>query len=83
MSTSIQPAAQGRTNEPTILWNEVVKARSVIDAQRHSPIRRSAIARAQLLFALEGYAASLTNHGRPIPDALRAVLCLRRLASSD
>ena len=83
MSTSIQPAAPGRADEPMLLWNEVVKARSVVDAQRHSPIRGSAIARAQLLSALEAYAASLTNHGRPIPYALRDELCLRRLTIND
>ena len=83
MSTPTQPTSPARTNEPTILWSEVVKARSVVDAQRHSPIRGSSIARAQLLSALEAYAAILTNHGRPIPYALRDELCLRRLTSND
>jgi len=83
MPTPTQPAAPSRTDEPTILWNEVVKARSVVDAQRHLPIRSSSIARAQLLSALEAYAASLTNHGRPIPYVLRDELCLRRLTSNE
>ena len=32
MSTPTQPTSPGRTDEPTILWNEVVKARSVVAA---------------------------------------------------
>ena len=61
------------------LVDEVVKARSVVAAQRHLPPRDSPIARAQLLAALEAYVASRTNLGRPIPYKLRDELRLRRL----
>ena len=54
-----------------VLWNKVLKTRSALTAQRHLPIRDSSVARAELLSALEAYAASLTDHGRPIPYALR------------
>ena len=79
MSTPVPPAAPARTDEPTFLWNKVLKTRSALTAQRHLPIRDSSVARAELLSALEAYAASLTNHGRPIPYALRDELCIRRL----
>jgi hypothetical protein len=63
-----------------ILWNKVLKARGVVSRQRHLPVSRStAAARAELLSALEAYAASLTNHGRPIPYVLRDELRLKRL----
>jgi hypothetical protein len=62
------------------LWNKVVKARSVVTSQRRLPVGgSSSIARAALLAALEAYAVSLTNHGRPIPYALRDELRLTRL----
>ena len=83
MSTPVPPAAPGRTDEPTILWKRVLKARTVVTAQRHLPIRSSSIARAELLAALEAYAASLTNHGRPIPYALRDELYIRRLTRNE
>ena len=51
--------------------------------QRHLPIRGSSIARAELLAALEAYAASLTNHGRPIPYALRDELNIRRRTRNE
>ena len=80
MSTPTPPATPERIDEPMILWNEVVKARSVVTSQRHLPLGRyPSIARAQLLSALEAYAVSLTNHGRPIPYALRDELRIRRL----
>ena len=83
MSTPVPPAAPGRIDQSTILWNKVVKARSVVAAQRHLPMRRPSIARAELLSALEAYAASLTDRGRPIPYALRDELRLRRLTRND
>lgn len=80
MSTPTQPAAPERPNEPMILWNKVLKARGVVSRQRHLPVSRStAAARAELPSALEAYAASLTNHGRPIPYVLRDELRLKRL----
>jgi len=80
VSTPTQPAAPQRTDEPTILWNKVVRARAVVTQQRHLPISRSdSVARAELLCALEAYVASLTNHGRPIPYGLRNELQIRRL----
>jgi len=83
MSTPVPPAAPGRTDEPAILWRRVLKARTAASEQRHLPIRASSIARAELLSALEAYAASLTNHGRPIPYALRDELRIRRLTRND
>ena len=83
MSTPTHAGAPGRTDDPTILWNEVVKARSVVAAQRHLPPRSSAIAKARLLAALEAYVASRTNLGRPIPYTLRDELRLRRLTRND
>jgi hypothetical protein len=80
MSTPTQPAAPERSENPTILWNKVLEARGVVTRERHLPLSRSAsIARAQLLAALEAYAVSLTNHGRPIPYLLRDELRLKRL----
>jgi len=65
------------------LWDKVLKARIEVTAQRALPIRSSSIARAELLSALEAYAASLTNHGRPIPYALRDELHIRRLTRNE
>ena len=80
MSTSTQPSAPRRAVEPTILWDEVVKARAVVAQQRHLPSSRtSSIARAELLSALEAYVKSLTNQRRPIPYGLRDELRIRRL----
>jgi hypothetical protein len=66
-----------------VLWGKVLKARTEVTAQRHLPIRDSSIARAELLSALEAYAANLTNHGRPIPYALRDELRIRRLTRNE
>jgi hypothetical protein len=80
MSAPGQPAASPRIDEPMVLWNTVVNARSVVAAQRHlAATASSSIAQAELLSALEAYALSLTNHGRPIPYVLRDELRLRRL----
>jgi hypothetical protein len=88
MSTPNEPRAQQHLDEPMMLWNKVVKARSVVASRRRdSPIPSSspgytaagAIARADLLSALEAYAASLTRHRRPIPHALRDELRIKRL----
>ena len=83
MSTPVQPAAPVRVDEPTFLWNKVLKARTLVTAQRHLPIRGPSIARAELLAALEAYAESLTKHGRPIPYALRDELNIRRLTRNE
>ena len=83
MSTPVPPAAPGRTDEPTILWKRVLEARTLAKTHRHLPIRGSSIARAELLAALEAYAASLTNHRRPIPYALRDELKIRRLTRNQ
>jgi hypothetical protein len=83
MSTPVPPAAPVRIDEPTFLWNKVLKARTLVTAQRHLPIRGPSIARAELLAALEAYAASLTNHRRPIPYALRDELKIRRLTRNQ
>ncbi len=62
------------------LWSEVVKARTALASQRRLPIgNASSVARADLLYALEAYAVSLTENGRPIPYALRDELRLQRL----
>jgi hypothetical protein len=62
VSTPTQPATPQRTDEPTILWNKVVKARAAVTQQRHLPISRScSTATAALLSALEAYVASLTK----------------------
>jgi hypothetical protein len=80
MTASDQPAAARRPDQPTLLWARVVQARSLVTSQRSLPeCRTSADARAELLSALEAYAVSLTNHGRPIPYALRDELRLKRL----
>jgi len=83
MSTPVPPAAPVRIDELTFLWNKVLKARTLVTAQRHLPIRGPSIARAELLAALEAYAASLTNHRRPIPYALRDELKIRRLTRNQ
>ena len=80
MSAPNVPATPQRLPEPLFLWNKVVQARSVVASERHAPVgRSSSTARADLLSALEAYAVSLTNHGRPIPYALRDELRMRRL----
>jgi hypothetical protein len=79
MSAPYQPATQQRSDDPVFLWDAVVKARDVVESQRRSSVANSAsTARAELLSALEAYALSLTNHGRPIPYALRDELRLTR-----
>jgi hypothetical protein len=87
MSVTVQPATSprhhadaDRTQAPAALWVAVVKARGEFGRQRRVP-RSTAVsaARADLLSALERYAASLTNHGRPIPYGLRDELHLLRL----
>ena len=83
MSTPVPPAAPGRTDEPMILWKRVLEARTLVTTQRHVPIRGPSIASAELLAALEAYAASLTNHGRPIPYALRDELNIRRRTRNE
>jgi hypothetical protein len=83
MPTPVPSAAPVRVDEPTFLWNKVLKARTLVTAQRHLPIRGPSIARAELLAALEAYAESLTNHGRPIPYALRDELNIRRLTRNE
>ena len=79
MSAPDMPAPT-RLDEPMLLWNKVVHARSVVATQRHSAAASSSssMARAELLSALEAYASSLTNHGRPIPYVLRDELRLKR-----
>ncbi len=75
------PATPRRPGEPWFLWNQVVKARSVVASERLTPVGRStSTARADLLSALEAYAVSLTNHRRPIPYALRDELRMMRLS---
>ncbi len=83
MSTQTQPAASRPSDAPGVLWHRVVEARREVTEQRRLPIGpSSSIARAQLLSALEAYALSLTNHGRPIPYALRDELRVRRLTAT-
>lgn len=78
-----QPPAQP-PDRPTTLWTKVVKARGDVTSQRNLPVgRSSSIARAELLSALEAYALCLTNHGRPIPYALRDELRLMRLTRNS
>ena len=80
MSTSTESSAPRRADEPTILWDKVVKARAVVAQQRRQPSSRtSPIARAELLSALEAYVDSLTKRRRPIPYGLRDELRIRRL----
>ena len=81
MSAPNEPATPQRRAEPMFLWDQVVKARSVVASERHTPVGRStSTARADLLSALEAYAVSLTNNRRPIPYALRDELRMRRLS---
>lgn len=80
MSAPSQSETPQRQGEPALLWDRVLEARSVVASKRRSPIDSSAlIARAELLSALEAYAASLTHHRRPIPYLLRDELRLKRL----
>jgi len=80
MSIPTQPGLRVRTDEPMVLWNKVVEARSEFARERQLPVSaaRSA-ARAELLSALEAYVASLTKRKRPIPYALRDELLVNRL----
>jgi hypothetical protein len=80
MSMPTQPGVRGRTDEPMVLWNRVVEARSEMSRARQLPggTARSA-GRAEFLSALEAYVASLTKRGRPIPYALRDELLVHRL----
>jgi hypothetical protein len=79
MSVSNQPARPQGEDEPVFLWDKVVKARDAVALQRRLPVgSTSSMARAELLSALEAYAVSLTNHGRPIPYTLRDELRLAR-----
>jgi hypothetical protein len=78
-----EPARTGPAAEPLALWREVLRARRAVTRQRHLPVRGSfAIARGDLLSALEAYVASLVDHGRPVPYALRDELRLQRLTCS-
>ena len=84
MSAPTQPAVPRRPDEPTVLWNRVVRARALVTQQSFLPISRSnAIARAELLSALEAYVASLTKHGWPIPYGLRDELRIRHLTRDE
>src|SRR4051812_7655314 len=75
-----RPVTPRRPDEPMFLWSKVVEARTAVASQRRLPAGgSSAIARAELLSALEAYAVSLTNHRRPIPYTLRDELRLKRL----
>ena len=78
MPIPAQPAAAERTDQSAILWNKVVEARAVVTQKRRLPGRHW-IAHAELLSALEAYAANLTYHRRPIPYVLRDELKIRRL----
>jgi hypothetical protein len=81
MSAPNQPVTPPGQDQPTFLWDKVVKARNAVALQRRLPVgTTSSMARAELLSALEAYAVSLTNHGRPIPYALRDELRMRRLS---
>jgi hypothetical protein len=78
------PTVPDRLNEPMALWDSVVKARALVTLQRNLPRTHwTFMARADLLSALEAYVACLTNHGRPIPYALRDELRIRRAPRHD
>jgi hypothetical protein len=87
MSTPDQPVAARsvppatiRTDEPRMLWKQVLSARRAVARQRHVLVNSSlAAARGELLSALEAYVESLELGGRPIPYALRDELRLQRL----
>ncbi len=80
MTTSDESTTSQGQEEFRFLWGRVLEARGVVEVQRRQPSRNySWTAQAELLSALEAYAESLTNHGRPIPYALRDELRLRRL----
>ena len=78
------PAARtGSVDDPLRLWDQVVRARAVVERERRVPVNGScASARSELLAALEAYVASLATHARPVPYALRDELRLQRLTSS-
>ena len=79
-----QRAALGRTDGPAVLWNRVLRARSVVAALRNLPRSQSkSDATAELLSALEAYVGHLTEHGRPIPYGLRDELQIRRLTRHE
>ena len=67
---------------PTVLWEEVVRARAALaDERQLTQGSAAAAARAELLRALEAYVESLSARGRPIPYAMRDELRLQRLTS--
>jgi len=88
MPTPTRPVAPGaersvarrRAVEPRVLWNRVIDAREVVTRERVLPLGRSlAMARGDLLFALDAYVASLVSRGLPVPYPLRDELRLQRL----
>ncbi len=87
MPTPTRPVASGaesrradRAEEPLVLWGRVLDAREVVTRERLVPLGRSlAMARGDLLLALDAYVSSLVRRGRPIPYALRDELRLQRL----
>ncbi|MCW2847324.1 MAG: hypothetical protein JWR90_1298 [Marmoricola sp.] len=73
-----------RGERPLILWDRVVQARADFALHRNLPASQSkSIARAELLTALEAYAAYLIDHRRPIPYLLRDELQIRRLTRHE
>lgn len=68
---------------PAALWAEVLTARAALAAERSRPNGWTAAtdARADLLRALETYAATLLARHRPIPYALRDEIRLRQRLS--
>ena len=79
MATSTPPEPV-LIDDPVALWNRVVEARTNLSRQRRCHLNGAhAATRAELLKALEAYAASLTRRRRPIPYVLRDELCLMRL----
>jgi hypothetical protein len=65
---------------PTVLWEEVVRARAALaDERQLTQGSAAAAARTELLRALEAYVESLSARGRPIPYAMRDELRLQRL----
>lgn len=79
--TADRPEAPERNDVALCAWDRVVRARTALAVQRRTPARNgnAGHAQAELLDALEAYAVSLTDRGRPIPYALRDELRLRRL----
>jgi hypothetical protein len=64
---------------PTVLWEEVIRARAALADERQLTQGSAAAARAELLRALEAYVECLSARGRPIPYAMRDELRLQRL----